>query len=91
MAIEQEELKAMRESWAEMRQEADQLLEQVRRMRENFAWGSWEPYQVGIVPRRVKGRWYWRGDTVYRKERFGPGGVRYQYGDLFDVLATNEE
>lgn len=70
--------------------EAEKILEQVREMKQNFAWGSWEPHIVGIIPKRVKGKWYFRGDTVYRKQRFGPGGVHYKYGDTFDILKDSD-
>ena len=45
----------------------------------------WHEHFCGIIPRRVNGRWYWR-EWIWYTERFGPGGVRRQYGDEFDRL-----
>lgn len=55
---------------------------------EQFAWSEWEPHTVGIIPRRINGRWYFKGDRVYRKERMRglTGSQQYRYGDEFDVL-----
>lgn len=66
------------------------MLEQVRDMKKNFTWGAWEPYTVGIVPKRVKGKWYFRGDTVYRRQRFGAVSPQYMYGDTFDILKDSD-
>lgn len=69
-----------------MRDEAVKMLEEVERMKKNLTWGAWEPYTIKMFPKRVKGKWYWKGDTIYRRQRFGPGGVHYQYGDTFDAI-----
>lgn len=45
----------------------------------------WWPHFCSIIPRRVNGRWYWR-EWIWYTKRFGPGGVRRQYGDEFDRL-----
>jgi len=69
-----------------LHKEAEEMLEQVADMKKKLTWGSWEPYTVGFMPKRVKGKWYFRGDIIYRSQRFGPGGVHYKYGDTFDAI-----
>ena len=46
----------------------------------------WEPYTLKLFPKRINSRWYFAGDTVYRRSRFGPGGYTWVYGDEFDYL-----
>lgn len=75
----------------EMRRMADELRDQVNRMKDALTWGEWEPYTVGIIPMRVNGHWYFKGDTIYRRQRFGPGGAWYQYGDDFDKLKESHD
>jgi len=76
----------MNKQMDDLRKDSQDLLEQVRKMKSNLTWGAWEPYTIKLFPKRIKGKWYWKGATVYRRERVGPGGVHYQYGDDFDVL-----
>lgn len=73
---------------AEMRRMAEEVRDQVDAMNKALSWGDWEPHTVGIIPKRINGRWYWRGDTVYRRQRMWAltGGDQYKYGDEFDVL-----
>jgi len=80
----------VREDFDELRRAADDLMEEVQKMKKAFTWGSWEPYTIKVYPKRINGRWYWPGDTVYRSHRFGPGGVHYRYGDHFDALRDIE-
>ena len=77
----------------EMRQEVDKMRDEIRRMKEHFTWGSWEPHNVGIVPIRVNGCWYFKGDTVYRKEKikYLTGSKEYKYGDEFDILREQND
>ena len=70
----------------DLSKEAEKMLEQVREMKLNFTWGAWEPYKVKYVPKRIKGKWYWPGATVYRKQRIGVNPPQYMYGDDFDLL-----
>jgi hypothetical protein len=54
------------------------------------AWESWYAWH----PVRVKGRWCWF-KTVYRKYNWAksteqPFGREYDYGDIFDVLSSNQ-
>lgn len=44
-------------------------------------WESWYAWR----PKYINGKWYWR-EYVYRKQSFGPGGVHWKYGDIFDKL-----
>lgn len=83
--MRQDALDEMKKSMAEMTSMADELRKAVDEMKENLEWGMWETHKL-ILPKRIKGKWYWPGDTVYRKQRFGPGGVHYKYGDSFDIL-----
>jgi len=76
----------MKQQMEGLRNDSEELLEQVRQMKKRLTWGSWEPYTIKVFPKRIKGKWYWPGDTVYRRQRFGPGGVHYNYGDTFDAL-----
>jgi hypothetical protein len=76
----------MRESMDQIRKETDDVIKEVRRMQQAITWSAWEPYTVTLIPRRVNGRWYFKGDVIYRRQRFGPGGTFYAYGDEFDVL-----
>ncbi len=76
----------MSASMAELRNQTDQVIKEVQRMKQALTWGAWEPYTVTLIPRRVNGRWYFKGDVIYRRQRFGPGGTFYAYGDQFDVL-----
>jgi len=76
----------MRESMDQLRKETDEVIKEVRRLNQAITWGAWEPYTVTVMPRRINGRWYFKGDVIYRRQRFGPGGVSYAYGDEFDVL-----
>lgn len=79
-------VKDMNQQISNMHKEAEEMLEQVEQIKKNLTWGVWEPYKIKFLPKRVKGKWYWPGDTVYRSQRFGPGGVHYKYGDDFDVI-----
>jgi hypothetical protein len=74
-----------------MRRQARELRDEVDKWNKMFGWSDWEPHTVGIIPRRVNGRWYFKGDRVYRKEKmWGLNGTRYKYGDEFDVLREIE-
>ena len=84
-------IKDMNNAMQAMNDEAKKMLDEVRRMKENFTWGAWEKHTVGLMPKRINGKWYFRGATVYRKQRFGPGGVHYKYGDDFDVLRESDD
>lgn len=46
----------------------------------------WEPYRLKLFPKKINERWYFAGDTVYRRQVLGPGGVHWRYGDEFDYL-----
>lgn len=74
-----------------MRQEMKEMANDLRNM--GVGWSDWEPHTVGVIPIRLNGRWYWKGDTVYRKEkmRWLTGSGTYIYGDEFDVLKENHE
>ena len=77
----------MNDTAKQMQRELDAMRRSIEEWRDG-AWGEWETYKLKW-PRRIKGRWYWRGDTVYRRERMrGLTGSDnfYQYGDEFDVL-----
>ena len=71
-----------------MRQEVKDMADEVRRWNQIVGWSEWEPHIVGIIPRRINGRWYFKGDRVYRKEKMWglSGSNRYKYGDEFDIL-----
>lgn len=79
-------------SMAEMQRMADELRDQVDAFNKAVGWGDWEPH-VLKWPMRINGRWYWRGDTVYRRQRMWglSGGNQYKYGDMFDVLKEQYE
>lgn len=72
----------------DMRRQAREMAEEAKRLEKLVGWSDWEPHTVGIIPMRVNGRWYFKGDTVYRKEKMWglSGSRRYKYGDDFDVL-----
>ena len=80
----------LREVAEELRKEISTVREEANKLARKFAWGPWEPYTLKL-PRRIKGRWYWPGASVYRREkmsfRFRP--YDYEYGDEFDVLKDN--
>jgi hypothetical protein len=38
-----------------------------------------------IIPRRIRGRWYWLSTIACRFHQ-SPGGGHWEYGDLFDLL-----
>ena len=78
----------MRDAASEMRNAASEIREEIDKTLKLFGWSDWEPHTVGIIPRRVNGRWYFKGDTVYRKEKMWglSGSQQYKYGDDFDVL-----
>ena len=80
--------KQLHDSLRSMRQQAVEMRDEVNRLNKLVGWGDWEPHTVGIIPMRVNGRWYFKGDTVYRKEKMWglSGSRRYKYGDEFDVL-----
>mgnify|MGYP003342144199 FL=1 len=80
-------------SVAEMQRMADELRNQVDAFNKAVGWGDWEPHTVGVIPMRINGRWYWRGDTVYRRQRMWglTGGSQWKYGDEFDVLKEKYE
>lgn len=46
---------------------------------------NWKPHTLWW-PKRVKGKWYWPTERVYRKFVLSPGGGFYVYGDDFDAL-----
>jgi len=46
---------------------------------------AWQPYRLRL-PKRVRGKWYWPSQTVYRRYHTSPGGGFYEYGDVFDYL-----
>lgn len=75
-----------------LRLDAEEMLNEVRKMKESFSWGAWEPYKLKF-PKRIKGKWYWPGNTVYRREkmRYLSSSGMYQYGDDFDVLASEQQ
>ena len=54
--------------------------------RETVKENPWEPYTLKVFPKHINGRWYFAGDTVYRRQVLGPGGVWWKYGDEFDYL-----
>ena len=80
-------------SMAEMQRMADEMRDQVDAFNKAVGWGDWEPHTVGVIPMRINGRWYWRGDTVYRRQRMWglTGGSQWKYGDEFDVLKEKYE
>jgi hypothetical protein len=80
-------------SMAEMQRMTEDLRDQVDAMNKALGWGDWESHTVGIIPMRIHGRWYWRGDTVYRRQRMWglTGESQYKYGDMFDVLKEQYE
>lgn len=86
-------MKDMHDEVERMRQEAKAMAEEVRRWQRDFGWSEWEPHTVGVIPMRLNGRWYWKGDTVYRKEkmRYLGSSKIYKYGDEFDVLKEEQE
>lgn len=75
----------------DMRRSAKEMADEVRRWQQDFSWSDWEPHIVGVIPMRINGRWYWKGDIVYRKEKIRYLGAShtYKYGDEFDVLKDN--
>ena len=88
-----ESIRAMRQEAKEMRDAASEIREEIDKTLKLFGWSDWEPHTVGIIPRRVNGRWYFKGDTVYRKEKMWglSGSGRYKYGDDFDILRETYE
>jgi hypothetical protein len=82
------DLLRMQNTVDEMRRRAKELRDEVDAMNRSLGWGDWEPHTVGIIPIRLNGRWYWKGDTIYRRQRMWglTGGSQYKYGDEFDVL-----
>lgn len=80
-------------SMQEMRRMSDELRDQVEKMKQAFTWSEWEPFVVGVIPCRVNGRWYWRGDVIYRREKIRhiSGTKEYMYGDNFDKLKESHE
>lgn len=83
--------KQLHESIRAMRQEAKEMRDEVDKLSRIVGWSDWEPHTVGVIPIRVNGRWYWRGDRVFRKEKMSglSGSRKYKYGDEFDVLRDN--
>jgi len=82
---------AMKDMWDDidkMHQEVKVMAAEIKKWQIDYGWGDWEPHTVGIIPMRINGRWYFKGDTVYRKEkmRYLRGSSQYKYGDEFDVL-----
>ena len=75
-------------SLAEMRRMSDEMRVEVDKLNRLVGWSEWEPHTVGIIPKRINGRWYFKGDRVYRKEKMWglSGSNRYKYGDEFDIL-----
>ena len=95
--MSQKDLDDIVEAVKDMNRMAQHMRAQVEQMRETVekwtdrGWSAWEPH-VLKWPKRVNGRWYWRGDTVYRRERMrGLTGSDnfYQYGDEFDILKND--
>lgn len=82
------DLQQLTASLDEMRRQAKEMAEEVKRLQKNLSWSDWEKYTVGVIPKRINGRWYFKGDTVYRKEKIRYLGAshEYIYGDEFDVL-----
>ena len=78
----------LRDSLDVMRRDIKLMAEEMRYMAEQYSWSEWKPHTVGIIPIRIKGRWYFKGDTVYRKEKmkYLTGSGKYKYGDEFDML-----
>lgn len=85
MKSEFEDLNA---SLQEMRRQAQEMRDEVQRMSSRYSWSEWEPHTVGIIPKRINGRWYFKGDTVYRQEKmlYLTSSKQYRYGDEFDIL-----
>lgn len=81
-------LKDMHDEVKRMREQAKEMAEQVKKWQKDFSWSEWESHTVGIIPMRLNGRWYFKGDRVYRKEKIKYLGASkiYKYGDEFDVL-----
>jgi hypothetical protein len=50
---------------------------------------TWEPVTLWW-PKRIKGKWFWPTETVYRKFVLSPGGGFYLYGDDFDFIKDAE-
>ena len=82
------DFQSLENSLKELRSMATELREEAEKTKKLFGWSDWEPHTVGIIPMRVNGRWYFKGDTVYRKEKMWglSGSHQYKYGDEFDVL-----
>lgn len=72
----------------DLRKETEKVVAEARRMKQAFTWSAWESWTVGIMPKRVNRRWYFKGDVIYRRERMQglTGSNIFQYGDEFDVL-----
>ena len=88
-----QEIQKIRLAVDEMRDQANAIRNQVDAFNKAVSWGDWEPHTVGVIPMRINGRWYWRGDTVYRRQRMWglTGGSQWKYGDEFDVLKEQYE
>jgi hypothetical protein len=46
----------------------------------------WRPYRLKVFPKRINGKWYRPGDTVYRRRVMDSNGGYYKYGDDFDFM-----
>lgn len=64
-----------------------EILKEARNMKQAFTWSEWEAHKLSW-PKRINQRWYWIGDTVYRRERLRglTGSGQFEYGDEFDIL-----
>lgn len=97
MPIDQDLLKQynqnMQQAWKDLAVQAKAMSQEAAKMRQDIEswnktrWSVWEPYKLKW-PKRINNRWYWRGDTVYRRERMRglTGSGDYQFGDEFDIL-----
>lgn len=51
---------------------------------------KWESVQI-YWPKRIGKRWYWLGDTAYRRAEHTKEGLKFKYGTEFDVLKDSDK
>jgi len=80
----------MDQTFKQVQEEMDQMAKDMAELLKPITWSEWKPHKIKF-PKRINSKWYWPGDTIYRKQRIGPGGTAYKYGDQFDVLKEQHD
>ena len=68
-----------------MLQDLEKRMDEMQVQTEGFWEPQWKTHKL-ILPRIIRGKLFWPGQTVARRHHLSPGGGYWEYGTSFDVL-----